>query len=411
MTPDIAEELERTGRGEAGLGGRFFVDGGIFALERRHWFRAGWACIGLAADVPRPGDAAPVDFLGEPLLLVRGDDRRARVFHNVCSHRGAKLVDGPRRGRTLTCPYHAWSYDLDGNLLQTPHAGGPGIHSCAAIERGRLGLRAVPATEWAGLVFANLSGSAPPFAEVVAPLAARWRRHDLSVLRHVQGIGQRPVFRANWKLVVENFVESYHLPWVHRGMNSFNPMEDHYQILGGRHFVGQGVKNHRPQAGFAARLPYLPEAPEHERGNGESMFLPPNLLLIFMSQFLFTNLLFPLDPETTTERVELFVVGDGGADPSLAGAHRELMEVLAQVNGEDIGVCELMQQGRHSGAFSGGAFSPFQEETTRSFQRLYALAMLEGAGVDLRGMPALAEGEIHHDTPARAPAPDPGTGV
>lgn len=396
MMPELIQELECTVRGAAGLGGRFFLDPDILRLEQDRFFRASWACTGLADDVPLPGDAAPVELLGEPLLMLRNRDGRLNVFHNVCSHRGAKLVDSPRKCVVVTCPYHAWSYNLDGGLVQTPHVGGPGIHDCPGIDPALLGLKPVRAAEWAGLVFVNLSGQAPAFSEYIKPLVDRWHRHDLSNLRHVRGLTQRPTFHANWKLVVENFVESYHLPWVHGSMNQYNPMEDHYQILGGRHFVGQGVRNHRPTADFARMLPYFPGLSGAELDNGESMFLPPNLLIIFMSQFVFANILSPVDAVTTKERVELFVAGDDGLNPELAAAHRELMDILVQVNNEDIGVCELMQQGRHSSAFTGGVFAPRQETTTLAFQRLLALRILEASGVPVSQLPDLPAGEIHH---------------
>ena len=393
MTDQLRETLLRG----KGMPGWFFTSNDVLQTEKQYFFRNSWLCIGLVTDVPEPGDVYPVTIMEQPLLMARGRDTTLRVFHNVCSHRGTRLVQTPRKCTTIVCPYHAWGYGLDGQLQQTPHVGGENIHECEDIDKSRLGLQEVRAETWAGLVFVNLSGDAPGLAEHLQPLTERWQRFDLSLLEHVPGLGQRPVVNANWKLVVENFVESYHLPWVHTTLNTFNPMGAHYQILAADHYVGQGVKAHNPTDTYAGKFKYFPGLNKDELGTGESMYVPANLLLITMSDFMFANILVPEAPERTTERVEMFLIGDDAANPGLAAERQQLMDILAQVNNEDIGICELAQQGRRSEAFTGGAFAPMQEQSTLQFQQLVARRMLCAHGETGTSLPELPVCDIHHE--------------
>jgi choline monooxygenase len=158
MLADFAALLERG----QGLPGRHFTDEAVFELERHAVFMQGWMCIGLSSDIPAKGDIKPVNILGHSLLLVRED--ALQVFHNVCSHRGSPLVETPAHGRArIVCPYHSWTYRLDGELVSTPHVGGPRRHTCETINPESLRLRRVRCAEWAGYVFINMSGIAPAF--------------------------------------------------------------------------------------------------------------------------------------------------------------------------------------------------------------------------------------------------------
>ena len=381
-----------------GMPGWFFTSDEVLQAEKQCFFRNSWLCIGLESDVPEPGDVYPVTLLEQPLLIVRGRDAGIRVFHNVCSHRGTQLVDDPRKCATIVCPYHAWAYGLDGQLKQTPHAGGEGVHECEHIDKSRLGLKQVHSATWAGLVFVNLSGDAAGLEEHLQALAERWNRIDLSMLRRVPDLGQQPVVNANWKLVVENFVESYHLPWVHSSLNAFNPMGAHYQILGADHYVGQGVKAHNPTDIYAGRFKHFPGLDKDQLGTGESMYVPTNLLLITMSDFMFANILIPESPDRTAERVEMFLIGEDAVNPGLQDERQKLMDILTRVNNEDIGICELAQMGRRSEAFTGGAFAPAQEQSTLQFQQLVARRMLSANETAGESLPELPVYDIHHYT-------------
>jgi choline monooxygenase len=396
MNDELRHHLKNTIYESRALPGSFFTSEEVLRAEKKYFFRDSWLCVGLVNDVPESGDVYPLTIVDQPLLIVHDKGSTIRVFHNVCSHRGAQLIEKNRRCTTIVCPYHAWSYALDGELIQTPHVGGENIHECAEINKAELGLKEVRSGIWAGLVFVNLSSEAGSFEDFIEPLNSRWQEIDFSALEHVKELGQRPQFNANWKLVIENFIESYHLPSVHQSMNSFNPMGDHYQILGGESFIGQGVKGHKPGDGYAGKFLTFPNLNPDEYGNGESMYLPGNLIIICMSDFFFVNIVTPVSPTVTTERIEIFLIGDSATDPELQKDRQQLMDMLCLVNNEDIAICESVQRGRSSDAFSGGAFAPIQETTTLHFQKLLAREILSRTDTSLTNLPVLAVEDIHH---------------
>lgn len=396
MNEKIQSHLQDTVYRSVGLPGSFFTSSEILELEKQHFFSNSWFCIGLETDVPQDGDVYPVTILDQPLLIIRDKNSKVRVYHNVCSHRGTQLINKPRRCATIVCPYHAWSYSLDGNLINTPHVGGENINECKEINKVKSGLVEARSGIWAGLIFVNLSGNKPDFEDFILPLSERWKRIDVSLLEHVKDVGQRPKFNANWKLVVENFVESYHLPWVHNSMDSFNPMGAHYQILGGDSYIGQGVKAHNPTDGYAGIFNPFPGLSEEEYGTGESMYLPANLIIICMADFFFANIVTPVSPTLTAERIEMFLIGESATDPQLQYERQQLMDILCQVNNEDIGICEKVQKGRTSSAFAGGVFAPLQETTTLQFQKLLAQKLLSATDSLVENMPELPYEDIHH---------------
>jgi phenylpropionate dioxygenase-like ring-hydroxylating dioxygenase large terminal subunit len=143
--------------------------------------------------------------------MLRDRDGAVRVFQNVCRHRGMILVDAPCRIEgAIRCPYHSWCYATDGRLVATPHVGGPGRNADPAIDRDALGLIEVRTHVWRDVVFVDLGGMAPPFEEVHAGAVARWA--DIDRPLHHDGRGFALEVACNWKLAVENYCESYHLP-------------------------------------------------------------------------------------------------------------------------------------------------------------------------------------------------------
>src|SRR3546814_1834369 len=145
------------------------------AVERDEVLARTWTCIGVGAWVPQPGDLRPVQLQGLPLLLLRDAAGGLRVFHNVCSHRGLRLVAEPCRvGGHIRCPYHSWTYALDGSLKATPFIGGPGTSTCDGFDKAGHGLKPVRSAVWGDAVFVDLSGQAPDFDAFIAPLSQPW---------------------------------------------------------------------------------------------------------------------------------------------------------------------------------------------------------------------------------------------
>lgn len=390
----MREELSALLQADRGLPGRYFTDPAIFALERQAVFERSWLCIGLSADAPERGDLFPVTVFGLPLLMVRDRDA-LRVVHNVCSHRGSLLVDAPTHcGPRIVCPYHSWAYKLDGELVSTPHVGGAERHTCSGLEPARLGLRTVRSHEWAGFVFVNLSGTAVPFEEWIQPAAERFGTIRWEDLRRDSALGRELAVLANWKIIVENFVESYHVPWVHRSLNTVNPMSSHYQILGGHSYLGQGGTGYQGDRISGTSLPMMKGMTDYSRYEALAIF--PNLILSPLADVTFAILLLPDSPGYTRERVEFFYVGEEALGDANAAARRSAAEFIASVNAEDVRIVESVQQGRNSPAFSGGQFAAAQETTSLQFQKMVAARLLSAGEGRCDAMVPLPTRDIMH---------------
>ena len=208
-------------RHSRGLPSRWYVEAELGSLEHERLFARAWCAIGVASDIAAPGAILPVELNGMPLIAVRDEAGAVGVFHNVCSHRGMKLVGEPCQVQgLLRCPYHSWSYSLDGRLRATPSIGGPGVNRADGFDKARHGLKPVRSAVWFDQIFVNIDGKAPPFEEFIRPLAERWRAFDPAAFRHGASDSYlRFELACNWKLAVENYCEAYHLPWVHPGLN------------------------------------------------------------------------------------------------------------------------------------------------------------------------------------------------
>jgi len=355
-----------------GLPNPCYLDADYFALERDAVFAPTWAAIGFGKDVPVSGDAVPVDVLGLPLLMVRDRKGAIRVFHNVCSHRGMRLVEEPTQIKgVIRCPYHSWCYGLNGELRSTPSIGGAGVNEVPGFDRGWHGLREVRSTVWMDVVFVNLSGEAPAFESHIAPLVGRWDEFlDASFHHGGSDSGFELTVRCNWKLAVENYCESYHLPWVHPGLNSYSRLEDHYHIRADDRagFSGQGTVVYRPiLTETGASFPPAPGlSPKWDTG-AEDVSLYPNTLLGVHKDHFFAIVLLPQGPEATLERVEIYYFDEAARSDAFAGLRQSNARLWQQVFAEDVFAVEGMQRGRRSPGFAGGVFSPAMDGPTHDF--------------------------------------------
>ena len=362
---DLASVLCDVARA-TGLPNAHYTDPATFAEEREAVLFASWAGIGFAKDVPEPGDANPIDFLGLPLVAVRGRDGAVRVFQNTCRHRGMILVreKGKLRGM-IRCPYHSWSYALDGRLVATPHVGGPGHNTHDAVDRDTLGLIEVRSHVWRDVIFVNVSGTAPEFEDHARPVIDRWRDFEGKALHHGgAGSGFALDVATNWKLAVENYCESYHLPWVHPGLNSYSRLEDHYNIEAPGSHSGQGTLVYRQFRGDDGKtFPDFADLPEKWDAGAEYIALYPNVLFGVHRDHAFAIVLEPRGLERTVEHIELYY-----ASPDTdAGMRRANAALWKTVFEEDVFVVEGMQRGRHGPGFDGGRFSPAMDGPTHCF--------------------------------------------
>ena len=373
--PEISAAVERPVAEAAGLPNRAYTSPDFFRLELERVFAPSWACLGHAADVPRPGDLRPVHLLGVPLLMVRTASGTVRVFHNVCSHRGNELVWEPCRVKgAIRCPYHAWTYDLEGRLIGTPNLGGLGVHEAEGFDRARHGLRAVRCAVWLDLVFVNLTGDAEPFETWIRPLAGRFeglggpgyeRR-----LRPAATHGEfRFDVRGNWKLAVENNLDASHLPWIHPALNRQSPLEDHYCFFDSPRFAGQGSTAYETVPHESPSLPRIEAWPTR---TGEYPCLYPNAFVSGHGDHFWSMVLEPVAPDRTIERWRSYFVDEAAEDADFESARSAIRERWASILGEDVGVVEGMQRGRRSPAFDGGVFAPVLDPPVHHFHRWVA---------------------------------------
>jgi len=205
-----------------GLPNGCYVDDQIYTHEQNTLFRDNWAAISFGKDLPKPGWVKPIDFAGLPLLMVRNQDNEIKVFENVCRHRGMILVSDSQQLRgPITCPYHAWAYDLNGQLRKTPHIGGPDVHEHETLNHCDYPLNEVRAHVWRDIIFVNIGGNAPAFEIYASDLVDRWQEFDQPIYHSGADSSFSLTVNCNWKLAVENYCEAYHLPFIHPGLNSF----------------------------------------------------------------------------------------------------------------------------------------------------------------------------------------------
>ncbi|MEJ8560845.1 aromatic ring-hydroxylating dioxygenase subunit alpha [Yoonia sp. GPGPB17] len=348
-----------------GLSNAHYIDPNVFAVEKQAVLCANWAGLAVASDVPEPGDAKPIEFLGMPLLLVRDRQGQVRVFQNICRHRGMILVSEPKKIEgAIRCPYHSWCYSTEGKLVSTPHVGGPGHNTHDAIDKSLLGLIEVRSHIWFDTVFINIDGNAAPFEEVNADLMARWADFDQPMYHG----GADSTFildvKTNWKLAVENYCESYHLPWIHPGLNSYSRLEDHYNIDEKDKFSGQGTLVYRQLTGDdGAIFPDFADLDDKWTEGGEYLTVYPNVLLGVQRDHTFVIVLEPVSLDQTREHVHLYY-----AAPQTDDALRTKNTVQWRgIFEEDVFVVEGMQKGRYAPNFDGGRFSPAMDGPTHCF--------------------------------------------
>jgi len=363
-----------------GLPNQHYTDPNIFLEEKRLLLFAHWAGIGFGKDIPEVGDARPLNFVGMPLLMVRDRNGSINVFQNTCRHRGMILVEKPTKIRgAIRCPYHSWCYGLDGNLRTTPHVGGPGQNSHEDIRPEELGLIRIRSHVWRDVVFVNIDGSAPEFEEAHGDLIERWKEFEQPIYHGGEGSSLRLEVAGNWKLAVENYCESYHLPWVHPELNSYSRLEDHYNICESGTYSGQGSYLYEQLKDEEGRvLPDFANLSERWHSGAEYAALYPNVLLGVQRDHAFAMVLEPVSCERTVEHLELYYAQPPASSPELDDLRRTNAKRWRKVFEEDIFVVEGMQKGRHGEYFDGGRFSPVMDGPTHNFHHWVASQFLKG---------------------------------
>jgi Rieske 2Fe-2S family protein len=372
MLPLRADDVELTRRPleEATMLPRAaFTEPAVLDWELEALFLGGWVCAGHAGRLRERGDFLTVSVGTESIVIVAGDDGVPRAFHNVCRHRGARLVTEPEgRMRRLQCPYHAWCYGFDGSLKNAPHTDG-----IASFDKAATGLRNVRCEVVEGLLMIDPSGTAPPASEHVGDLAPWLARYRLAELARTTRITYD--VRANWKAIAENYSECLHCPGVHPELNRLS----HYLSgdslagagawCGGSMTLSDGATTMATANGGGHARPPIRGLDEHDQRVVLYFLLFPNTLVSLHPDYVMLHTLWPRAVDLTEVVCEWFfeprtAAADGFDDSDAVG-------FWDQVNREDWGVCELTQQGVTSRAYTPGRYTE-QEDDVHAFDVMVA---------------------------------------
>jgi choline monooxygenase len=321
------------------LPSRYYTEPAVLERELIHIFRRAWICVGHACDLREPGSYLTERVANQPVLVIRAKDGQVRAFFNVCQHRGHELLRG--NGRLpggITCPYHAWSYGHDGQLLAARLT-----EDVPDFDKRDFPMKPVRVAQAAGLVFVNLDGAAEPFEQGYAGF-------DQTILWHLDAMPDYARIAqfhydiaANWKVVVDNFSEGYHIPVAH-------------SLLATLYNTSAGSARHGPL--YSAFRNHGHPAYKHMTLGPDEPYLGwtlwPNLCMLSLpgSKNLVVLRMDPAGPERCRERVDIYAPA-GVASPNLVEVQRLFAEVF---NKEDIAIVESVQRGLGSMAFDQGRY-------------------------------------------------------
>jgi len=372
MSTDTRDDLSTL---ERSLPGASYLAPDVFDQEKERIFFREWFCAGRAEEISRSGDFLVRDVLGESILIVRAKDGALNAFYNVCRHRGCRLVlddapalyaddqpgpDGRFRG-AIRCPYHSWTYGLDGELRAAPF-----LRETEQVTKAAFSLHPVGLAEWGGFVFVNLASPEATAAgrTLTAQLGSipdRFQRYRLEDLRTVK----RLVYEvgANWKVIMENYNECYHCGGVHPELCEVVPA---FRQNGGAGLDWDDGIPHRDGAftftrtGTSNRAP-LPALDEHERTRHYGEIAYPNMLLSFSADHVAAFTLWPRDPQRTTVVCDFLFdqteMAKSDFDPS------DAVEFWDLVNRQDWTICAGVQRGMTSRSFEVGYYAPMEDDS------------------------------------------------
>jgi Rieske 2Fe-2S family protein len=332
------------------LAQKYFVSAETFVEEQCGIFSKEWLLVGHQSQIAKPGDYFVQTVAGESLIIIRDKDEAVRGFFNVCRHRGSRLIENNDGDcSTIQCPYHAWTYGLDGRLMGAPH-----MDEVSGFDKADYPLQPVNLGVWEGFIFVNLEENPTPLEKWLAPLTGKFSHWNMSILHRANRIEYD--VRANWKLMFENYSECYHCPGVHPQLQKVSPYDsaenDLHQgpFLGGFMKINAGkslTKSGNACAAFVGEIENLQQVFYY------SIF--PNMLLSLHPEYVMVHQLWPQSSDRT------LIVCDWLFHPDAFKRKdfnpEDAIEFWDMTNKQDWHVCELSQQGIASCAYVPGPFS------------------------------------------------------
>ncbi|WP_270886213.1 aromatic ring-hydroxylating oxygenase subunit alpha [Pedococcus sp. 5OH_020] len=344
----------------ATLPGTAYTDEAVFAAEQERIFEAQWFCAARSSDLTGPGSFRTVQVGRESVLLTRNRKGEARAFFNVCRHRGARLCteESGEAKRSFQCPYHAWTYDFDGKLVAAPN-----LTKMPDIDRVEYGLATISVQEWLGYIWVCLAPEPPSFDETVRSAVVE-RLGDLESIEAYDvehlAVGRRIVYdvKANWKLIVENFMECYHCATIHPELTEVLPeFADGYAA---QYFVGHGAEFGDGVKGFTVDgsegLERIPGVSEDQDRRYYAITVKPQVFINLVPDHVIFHRMYPMAADRTVVECDwLYLPGVVESGKDVAAS----VELFHRVNQQDFDACERCQPAMSSRVYArGGVLVP-----------------------------------------------------
>ena len=334
-----------------------YFDATVFAVEKQTIFGRTWQVVGHLDQVANAGDYFTAELVGEPLLIVRGSDGRLRGFYNVCRHRAGLPAEGCGSRKLFRCGYHGWTYGLDGSLISATE-----IEGVEGFRSGEFSLVPVRTEEWFNLIFVNLNSDARSLRQSLGELPQQAEKFHFSGMK----LFERRTYdmKCNWKTYVDNYLEGYHLPSVHPGLN---------RELDFKAYVVEPYERHVRQCSPIRGAQPGDTSPRRYREAREDLttdyfWIFPNWMLNCYPDNVSLNIVVPLEPERSLAIFEWYLPEKDHGTP----AAKASVEFSEQIQIEDVGICETVQKNLRSRSYSRGRFSVKQEKGVHAFHRMYA---------------------------------------
>ena len=337
-----------------------YTDTEVFDAEKEKIFSRTWQVVGHHSQVANPGDYFTTELAGEPLLIVRGPEGKLRGFYNVCRHRAGPPAEGCGSRKLFRCGYHGWTYGLDGSLISATE-----IDGVEGFRAEDFSLVPVRTEEWFNLIFVNLDPEARELRESLGELQKQAEKFQFTQMT----LFERRTYemKCNWKTYVDNYLEGYHLPSVHPGLNRELDYNAYVVEPYARH-----VRQFSPIRG-AQPGDTTPRRYQQTRDDltTDYFWVFPNWMLNCYPDNVSLNIVLPVEPERSLAIFEWYLPPEVHGKP----AAKASVEFSHQIQLEDVGICEIVQKNLRSRSYSRGRFSVKQEKGVHAFHRMYAEAM------------------------------------
>ncbi len=342
----------------------WYVDDGVAELERQAVFGSTWQVVARIDQLQQPGQFVTAELAGEPLVVVRGADHQLRAFYNVCRHHAAAVVTQEQgTASILRCPYHGWSYGLDGALK-----GAPEFEGVCGFDRSQNGLLPVQVEIWEQFVFINLDAKAPSLADFLGGLVQRVVPLNLSSVHFFERRSYS--LNCNWKVFVDNYLDGgYHVPHLHKALNS---------VLDYKQYTIENEDRYCLQSSPMVSSDVDAATAATRTGDRAWYFWQyPNFMINLYRGYMDTNLVLSDGVDRCTVIFDFYF---DDVSQSAAERNRQSIAVGERVNDEDVGICESVQRGLHSRAYGAGRLSVRREAGEHLFHRLLAADLKRGLG-------------------------------